>query len=176
MRRCAPSSYLLIAKPSFIASVLLILGAHPPAHLISTSRRTAHRGVVQNIVKSVLLNPKCRKPFQVWKTHGDTTMKKLLTFQDLLSILQVSEATLRRWLAETRAGRGNFPKPITGFKRKLLFHPDDIERWTGCQQQPTPIVKVESASRRTQRHNAAIASLRAKGVKVASKQQQDKST
>ena len=103
-------------------------------------------------------------------------MQKLLTVQDLLPILQVSEATLRRWLAETRAGRGNFPKPITGFKRKLLFHSDDIERWAGCQQQPTPTAKTESPTQRSKRHTAAMNRLKSKGVRIANSNAQVKET
>jgi len=93
-------------------------------------------------------------------------MQKLLIVQDLLPILQVSEATLRRWLAETRAGRGNFPKPITGFKRKLLFNPDEIEAWTAAGRPPP--VAVEPASQRSKRHAAAMKRLQSKGVRVPS--------
>ena len=94
-------------------------------------------------------------------------MQSLLTLQDLLPLLKVSEPTLRRWLAETRKGTGSFPMPINGFKRKLLFHPDEIERWAGCRQQSTPVAKIESATQRTKRNNAALNRLRSKGVNVA---------
>jgi len=96
-------------------------------------------------------------------------MQALLTIQDLIPLLRVSEPTLRRWLAETRKGTGNFPKPINGFKRKLLFHPDEIERWAGCRQQSTPVAKIESVAARQRRHNAALSSLRSKGVNVTPK-------
>lgn len=96
-------------------------------------------------------------------------MQTLLTLQDLLPLLKVSEPTLRRWLFESRNGTGTFPKPINGFKRKLLFHPADIERWSGCSQQPTTAPKIESASARSKRNKAALASLRARGVNVAAK-------
>ena len=89
-------------------------------------------------------------------------MQALLTLQDLLPLLKVSEPTIRRWLAETRKGTGSFPMPINGFKRKLLFHPDEIERWAGCRQQPTPV--FESASQRSKRHTAAMKALEKKGV------------
>jgi len=91
-------------------------------------------------------------------------MQKLLTLQDLLPILRVSEATLRRWLAETRKGMGNFPKPINGFKRKLLFHPDEIERWMNSGQSPPPV--IESSSQRKKRHAAACLALQKHGINV----------
>jgi len=96
-------------------------------------------------------------------------MQALLTIQDLIPILRVSEPTLRRWLAESRKGTGNFPKPINGFKRKLLFHPDEIERWMGCRQHSTPVAKIESATQRAKRHNTAMDRLRSKGVNVPPK-------
>ena len=92
-------------------------------------------------------------------------MQKLLTLRDLLPILQVSEPTIRRWLAEARRGTGNFPKPINGFKRKLLFHPAEIERWAGCQQQPPPVA-FESTTQRKKRHAAAMESLSRMGVNI----------
>jgi len=99
-------------------------------------------------------------------------MKKLLTLRDLMLVLNISEATLRRRIAESRAGIGNFPKPVDGYKRKLLFRPDDIEYWAGCQQRAPP--EIESASQRTKRHSAALERLRSKGVKVAPKQNEQK--
>ena len=101
-------------------------------------------------------------------------MKKLLTLRDLLLLLNISEATLRRRIAESRNGAGNFPKPVDGYKRKLLFRPDDIEYWAGCCQQTAPVTKVESASQRSKRHATALERLRSKGVKVAPKQNEQK--
>jgi ppGpp synthetase/RelA/SpoT-type nucleotidyltranferase len=100
-------------------------------------------------------------------------MQALLTIQDLIPILRVSEPTLRRWLSESRKGTGNFPMPINGFKRKLLFHPDEIDRWMGCRQQSTPVAKIESASQRAKRHTAALDRLRQKGVNVPVKQEDE---
>ena len=103
-------------------------------------------------------------------------MKKLLTLRDLMLILNLSEATLRRRISESRKGIGNFPKPVCGSNRKLLFNPDEIELWAGCCQQPVPIAKIESSAQRSKRHTAALASLRSKGVKVAPKHQEDEGT
>ena len=113
--------------------------------------------------------------FRYGKTHGDTPMKKLLTLRDLMLILNLSEATLRRRIAESRAGIGNFPKPVTGFRRKLLFRPEDIESWAGCQQS-VPVAKNESSTQRQRRHSAAMKRLQSKGVRVPNSKPQDKST
>ena len=95
-------------------------------------------------------------------------MQKLLTFRDLLAILQISEPTLRRWIAEARRGTGNFIKPVAGFKRKLLFRPEDFERWMKCHQQSTPVPNIESPTQRAKRHTAAMKSLANKGVVLPS--------
>ena len=102
-------------------------------------------------------------------------MKQLLTLRDLMLILNLSEATLRRRIAESRAGIGNFPKSVNhGVRRKLLFNPDEIELWAGCQQS-VPAAKIESASQRSKRHQDALKRLRSKGVKVAT-QKHDQET
>jgi predicted DNA-binding transcriptional regulator AlpA len=99
-------------------------------------------------------------------------MQKLLTLRDLMPLLNLSESTIRRRIAESRAGVGNFPKPITASKRKLLFNPDEVDRWANCQQRAPP--EIESASQRTKRHHAALDRLRSRGVKIAPKQEEQK--
>ena len=91
-------------------------------------------------------------------------MKTLLTLRDLMLLLNLSEATLRRRIAESRAGIGNFPKPVTGFRRKLLFRPEDIEAWAAAGRPPP--VAVESASQRSKRHTTAMKRLESKGVRI----------
>ncbi|MDR0326861.1 MAG: AlpA family transcriptional regulator [Planctomycetaceae bacterium] len=92
-------------------------------------------------------------------------MQKLLTLRDLMPILNLSEATIRRRISERRTGIGNFPKPITASKRKLLFHPDEIDRWANCQQS-VPVAKIESPTQHQHRHTAAMNRLKSKGVRV----------
>lgn len=94
-------------------------------------------------------------------------MRAFYTFQDLLAISRLSESTARRRLDESRKGIGNFPKPIDGFKRKLLFYPDEVERWATCQQQPMPVARVETETQRQRRHKIAMKALERKGVKTA---------
>jgi predicted DNA-binding transcriptional regulator AlpA len=98
-------------------------------------------------------------------------MKKLLTLRDLMPILNLSEATIRRRIAESRAGIGNFPKPVNNeSRRKLLFNPDEVELWAGCQQS-APVAKIESSTQRQRRHSSAMKRLEAKGVRIAPTQQ-----
>ena len=92
-------------------------------------------------------------------------MKQLLSLQDLLPILKVSEPTLRRWLAESRVGRGNFPRSVNAPGKKLLFRPEDIEAWASAGR-PAPVA-VEPASLRSKRHATAMKRLQSKGVRVA---------
>jgi hypothetical protein len=95
------------------------------------------------------------------------SMRALFTLQDLIRILNYSEATLRRYIADARLGIGNFPLPVNdGFKRKLLFRPEDIESWIAASRQQQPVQNIESASQRSKRHTAAMKSLKLKGVKI----------
>ena len=97
-------------------------------------------------------------------------MNHLITLRELQLSLQISEATLRRYLAEARRGVGDFPLPVSKPKRKLLWNPADIERWIGCHSQPT-LPDIETASQRLKRHAAAMEALGRKGVILPSKQQ-----
>jgi len=96
-------------------------------------------------------------------------IQQFVTLKQLVAILNESESTVRRRHAESLAGIGNFPRSVNAPGKKLLFRPEDIERWAGCQQRAPP--EFESASQRTRRHNAALSALRARGVKVASKEE-----
>jgi len=93
-------------------------------------------------------------------------MRKLLTLKDLLLIIQVSEATLRRYIASD-----NFVKPVSLPGRKLLFRPGDVEAWLAADSQQQPIPNFESSSERKKRHAAAMESLQRKGVTLPSIQQ-----
>ena len=96
-------------------------------------------------------------------------MQPLLTIPDLVVLLRVSEPTLRRWLSESRKGIGNFPKPVNGFKRKLLWNPAAIERWVAFQNSANPQPPIpESPSERKKRHSAALKLLKQKGVILSS--------
>jgi len=95
-------------------------------------------------------------------------MEALLTIQDVMYLLRVSEPTIRRWLAESRTGIGNFPKPINIMGRKLLWHPTDIEKWSNyspIQNAPPP----PSPAATKQRNRKAVADLESLGIRVPGK-------
>ena len=92
-------------------------------------------------------------------------MRAFYTIKDLIALLRVSEATIRRWHSESRSGTGNFPKSVNGFKRKLLWNPTDIERWAAFQNATNPPLPIPELNReRSKRHSAAMQSLKQKGV------------
>lgn len=96
-------------------------------------------------------------------------MRRLLTFQNLLAILPISEATLRRRISESRRGIGNFPKSVNRPGRKLLFRPEDVELWVASQNSADPQPPIpESTRERAKRHAIAMKALAGKGVVLPS--------
>ena len=55
------------------------------------------------------------------------TPHKVLLIHEVAVLCRVAESTVRRWVAESRAGRGDFPLPISQPGRKLLWRASDIE-------------------------------------------------
>ena len=51
-------------------------------------------------------------------------MKKLLGVKEVLELCRITYPTLNRWL-----NAGLFPAPLNGRGKKLLWHPDIIEKW-----------------------------------------------
>jgi transposase len=96
-------------------------------------------------------------------------IQETLTVQDIMRIFHVSEATIYRWVAASRAGRGRFPLPIGGYKQKLCWSRDVIAAFQHGNNQPPQ--QLESASQRKKRHAAAIASLRKRGVNINREQE-----
>ena len=54
-------------------------------------------------------------------------IKPVLHIGDIKRIFGVSQPTIYRWLAETRAGKGTFPLPLGGHKQKLCWSRESIE-------------------------------------------------
>ena len=46
-----------------------------------------------------------------------------------MTLLKISEATLYRWVSESRRGAGTFPLPISQFGRTLRWNSDEIDAW-----------------------------------------------
>jgi len=91
----------------------------------------------------------------------------VLKAEDVVKICRISTATLYRWLKESRDGiDNNFPLPIDtgGTKRRLLWSRDAIENFLNGGEQRN--IKIETATQRKQRANAARADLQRRGVRV----------
>jgi predicted DNA-binding transcriptional regulator AlpA len=56
---------------------------------------------------------------------------EILLKSDVMDRLKISEATLYRWISESRTGTGTFPLPVSQPKRTLRWNSDDIDQW--CQ-------------------------------------------
>jgi len=100
-------------------------------------------------------------------------IEPLLKIKDMMRIYGMSRVSVYRKVADARAGRGGFPLPLTGYKKQLLWNPDEVERY--CQAQPAaPPVNVPSPSKQTKlmrerrEHTAAI--LAEHGIKLNSTQ------
>ena len=102
-------------------------------------------------------------------THTPT-LEPLLTIADIMRIFCVSQITVYRWLDLARQGKHPLPLPIgDGIgnrkqKRRLRWIRESILAYLNASNPQVP--EIESPTQRTKRHNAALASLRAKGVKV----------
>jgi predicted DNA-binding transcriptional regulator AlpA len=69
---------------------------------------------------------------------------EILLKNDIMDRLKISEATLYRWVNESRMGAGTFPLPVSQPKRTLRWNSDDIDQW--CQtarKQPEISVKKQ---------------------------------
>lgn len=93
---------------------------------------------------------------------------EILLASDVMSRLKISLPTLYRWTADSRAGIGTFPKPISEPGKQLRWNAEDIEAWMACRQRSQP-VQIESATQLKQRHAAAVKRLRSKGIKISAK-------
>jgi len=93
-------------------------------------------------------------------------IEPVLHIRDVMRIFGVSQPTVYRWLAESRAGRSRFPLPIShgtfGGKRKLLWNYNDILAFQNAES-PQP-AKVESAADRKKRYTTAMQQLERQGV------------
>jgi predicted DNA-binding transcriptional regulator AlpA len=59
---------------------------------------------------------------------------EILLKDDVMNRLKISEATLYRWVSESRNGIGTFPLPVSLPKRTLRWNSDAIDDWCKAQQ------------------------------------------
>jgi predicted DNA-binding transcriptional regulator AlpA len=93
--------------------------------------------------------------------------KPLLTVEDLMVIFIVSRQTIYRWNRLAKEGRSRFPVSVGDTKQGLRWSREAILAYLSANNSHSPV--PESAMERKKRHSTALKSLRAKGVKVASK-------
>ena len=72
----------------------------------------------------------------------------LLNINEVASLLRCSRSTIYRWMAETRKGNSTFPLPITGKRKRGLWHKEDIEAWSNCPQSNQPYADITCAQLR----------------------------
>ena len=95
---------------------------------------------------------------------------KVLLIDEVASLLRVSHVTIYRWTAESRAGRSNFPAPISRRKGKSRWLASDIERYLASQSStgiPANFVSPAKKQKEYQRRqDAARATLARHGIYV----------
>jgi predicted DNA-binding transcriptional regulator AlpA len=75
---------------------------------------------------------------------------KLVNIEDVAILMGCSVPTIRRRMADARAGKSSFPLPIHGSRKRGLWRKDDIEMWSEASPD-TPSVPCETPATR-QRH------------------------
>jgi predicted DNA-binding transcriptional regulator AlpA len=74
---------------------------------------------------------------------------EILLKDDVMNRLKISEATLYRWVNESRNGMGTFPLPVSLPKRTLRWNSDAIDAW--CQAQHIPPVRKPKTKKQDQK-------------------------
>ena len=95
---------------------------------------------------------------------------KVLLIDEVASLMRVANVTIGRWLAESRAGRGDFPLPISRRGAKLRWLATDIEHYLASQSGTSvPANFVSPAKQQKEyrrRQDAAQAALARHGIRV----------
>ena len=99
-----------------------------------------------------------------------SNIEPVLDATEVRRILSVSEATLYRWLRESRQGGGTLPLPVNtgGRKRRLLWTRDSIiEFLSRCDRGTSqPPLGFTAEAERTKRLGDVVKNLKEMGVKV----------
>jgi predicted DNA-binding transcriptional regulator AlpA len=78
---------------------------------------------------------------------------EILLKNDVMNRLKISEATLYRWVNESRNGIGTFPLPVSLPRRTLRWNSDAIDAW--CTSQHCQSVKKPKAKKQDQKAMSA---------------------
>jgi predicted DNA-binding transcriptional regulator AlpA len=93
---------------------------------------------------------------------------KVLLIAEVAALLRVSQTTIYRWTSESRAGRSDFPAPISRRKGKNRWLAADIERYIESQSAGLPEY-VRPAQRKKDyqcRQDAAVTALARHGIRI----------
>jgi len=84
-------------------------------------------------------------------------LPEILTLTEVASLCRVTPVTIHRWIKRSRAGEGQFPKPLGTKFQHLRFSKNAILRYLHGESSP-----VENHN--SDRHSTAMESLRRRGV------------
>jgi len=93
---------------------------------------------------------------------------KVLLIDEVAALMRVSNVTIYRWIAESRAGRGSFPLPISRRKGKNRWLASDIERYLSSQSAglPTFVSPAKQKKEFRRRQDTANAILARHGIRT----------
>jgi len=95
---------------------------------------------------------------------------KVLLIDEVATLLRISQSTIYRLIADSRAGRSNFPVPISRRKGKNRWLASDIERYLASQSASKVPVNFVSPAKKQKEHqrrqDAAKAALARHGIKI----------
>ena len=87
---------------------------------------------------------------------------KVLLIDEVAALMRVANVTIYLWLAESRAGQGSFPQPISRRGAKLRWLAADVERYIESQSAGlpvfvSPVKRKKDYQRRQDTANAILA-------------------
>jgi predicted DNA-binding transcriptional regulator AlpA len=107
--------------------------------LLLIQNRTENRPIIKCLIieRTVLIVAIFASGFLSFYNHSAKNRPlivanmEILLKSDVMDRLKISEATLYRWVSESRKGTGTFPLPASQPRRTLRWNSDDIDQW--CQ-------------------------------------------
>ena len=89
-----------------------------------------------------------------------------LFIEDVASYMRCSHSTVRRRIAEARAGNSTFPLPIHGEHKRGLWRKEDIENWSEAQSSNIPKIDGPSICNQKQDIEFIRKQLRELGINI----------
>jgi len=80
------------------------------------------------------------------------TKIELITIKELAERLKCSESHIYFQIAERRAGRGNFPSPIHGYRKRCLWLAEEVDNYIrrlNAEANPAPQAPARKHSKKT---------------------------